>query len=59
MVTEVCYIWWQQWDCEETEDTSELTVDFLETVVEEIHARLGKVVTSLCPGKGRKGLSIS
>ena len=44
---------------EETEDTSELTVGFLETGVEEIHARLGRVVTSLCPGKGRKGLSIS
>ena len=26
---------------EETEDTSELTVGFLETVVEKIHARLG------------------
>ena len=44
---------------EETADTLELTVGFKETVVEEIHARLGKVVTSLCPGKGRKGLSIS
>ena len=40
------------------EDTSELTVEFLETVVEEINARLGKVVTSLRPGKERKGLSI-